>query len=284
MNITRTTLQTLREGASYVQFEHKMQSLYLAGVDIGSMNHSKEFIRGFMESMATVMDRRMKDHVRVIDPITGRKRVFAFMADKVTELHWTGDAVVVMIMSAEGGLQDVFADYLLATGHTGEALMGQIYDETLVKKLGLTPAEIREQCTGTAFDGAYFHLNSPDHLAKRIVENAKRSPATRPELRNLKEWLLCTWDPAHRLELVANDIRVDKLGVDVELDRLFLILRIKNRGAPPPGPPICFRAASPPGPPRSDIYKGEMTHREKVGKGEQPFYAGRGKNVRCTKM
>jgi hypothetical protein len=44
--------------------------------------------------------------------------------------------------------------------------MGQIYDETFIKKLGLTPAEIREQCTGAAFDGANFHLNSPDHLAK----------------------------------------------------------------------------------------------------------------------
>jgi len=33
----------------------------------------------------------------------------------------------------------------------------------------------------------------------------------------MKELLLCTWDPAHRLQLVANDIRVDKLGVDVEL-------------------------------------------------------------------
>ena len=95
--------------------------------------------------------------------------------------------------------------------------MGQIYDETFVKKLGLTPADIREQCTGAAFDGAYFHLNSPDHLAKRMVEQAKGAPATRSEIKNLKEWLLCTWDPAHRLELVANDIRIDKLGVDVEL-------------------------------------------------------------------
>ena len=29
--------------------------------------------------------------------------------------------------------------------------------------------------------------------------------------------MLCTLDPAHRLELVTGDIRVDKLGVDVEL-------------------------------------------------------------------
>ena len=95
--------------------------------------------------------------------------------------------------------------------------MGQIYDETFVKKHGLSPADIREQCTGAALDGAYFHLTSPDHVAKRMVEQAKGVPATRSEIKNLKEWLICTWDPARRLELVANDIRIDKLGVDVEL-------------------------------------------------------------------
>ncbi len=95
--------------------------------------------------------------------------------------------------------------------------MGQIYEETFVNKLDLSPAKIREQCTGAAFNGAYFHLNSPDNLAKRIVEQAKGAPATRSEIRKSVEWLLCTSDPAHQLELVANDIRIDKLGVDVEI-------------------------------------------------------------------
>jgi hypothetical protein len=91
-----------------------------------------------------------------------------------------------------------------------------MYDEISVKKLGLIPAKTREQCTGVTFDGEYFHLNNLDHLAKRIVEQAKGAPATRSEIRNLMvEWLLCTWDPAYRLELVANDIRVNKLNGDV---------------------------------------------------------------------
>jgi hypothetical protein len=154
LNIARTALQTLREGASYVQFEHKLQSLHLAGVDIGSLNHSREFIRHFAESITAVMDWRISEHVRAIDPVTGWKRVFAIMADKVTELHRTGDAIALPIMTEEGELMVVFTDYLLVTCHTGEAVMGQIYDETFVKKLGLSPADIREQYTGAAFDGA----------------------------------------------------------------------------------------------------------------------------------
>jgi len=73
LNIARTALQTLREGASYVQFEHKLQSLHLAGVDIGSINHSREFIRGFVDSMTSVMDQRASDHVYSIEPVTGQK-------------------------------------------------------------------------------------------------------------------------------------------------------------------------------------------------------------------
>jgi hypothetical protein len=134
-----------------VQFEHKLQSLHLADVDIGSLNHSRKFILGFVESMTAVMDKRISDHVRAIDPVTGRKRVFAFMVDKVTELHKTWDLVALLLMTEEGELKAVFANYLLVIGHTREAPMRHINDETFIKKLGLTPAEVREQCTGAAF-------------------------------------------------------------------------------------------------------------------------------------
>jgi hypothetical protein len=52
-----------------------------------------------VDNMITLMDKRIRDHISDIDPIIGRKRVFAFMADKVTELHRRGDAVAVMIMT-----------------------------------------------------------------------------------------------------------------------------------------------------------------------------------------
>ena len=60
-------------------------------------------------------------------------------------------------------------------------------------------------------------MNSPEHLAKLMVEAAKGSPTSRHEIHNRVEWMLCSWDPAHRLELVTKDIRLDKPGLDVEL-------------------------------------------------------------------
>jgi hypothetical protein len=82
------------------------------------MNHSRKLIRGFVDIVTTIMDKRVCEHVRVIDPVTCRKRVFVFMVDKVMELHRTGDAVAVLIISEEGELQVMFADYLLLIGHT----------------------------------------------------------------------------------------------------------------------------------------------------------------------
>ncbi len=72
-----------------------MQSLHLAWVDIGTLNHSREFIRGFVDNMIAMMGMRISEHVRAIDPVIGRKRVLAFMADNVTELHRTWDAAAV---------------------------------------------------------------------------------------------------------------------------------------------------------------------------------------------
>ena len=95
--------------------------------------------------------------------------------------------------------------------------MSEIYEKTSVKKLGLTPEDIRNQCMGGAFDGKYFSLNAPEALAKMMIERAKGTTTTTRETRDLLEWLLCTWDPANRSELVTNDIRVNRHGVDVEL-------------------------------------------------------------------
>ena len=61
--------------------------------------------------------------MRSINPITSRKRVFAFMV-KVAELHRIRDAITRMMEERE--MQALFADYLLVKCITGEALMEQI--------------------------------------------------------------------------------------------------------------------------------------------------------------
>ena len=47
--------------------------------------------------------------------------------------------------------------------------MTDIYDKILVQKLKLGPADFRDQCTGAAFDGQYFHLGCPEVFSRMVV-------------------------------------------------------------------------------------------------------------------
>ena len=111
---------------SYLQLEEKLLRHHLASLDIVSMNDSVKFIQGFVESVEVVMDMRIREHVHAVDDVKGRKRLFAFAADKVIELHMTGDAIGMLIMTKEGEVKPIFIDYLLVTQHTGYALMRKI--------------------------------------------------------------------------------------------------------------------------------------------------------------
>ncbi len=70
LTIARTTLQTMREGCSYLHFEENLHSLHLTSVDIGSLNNSREFIKAFVESMTMVMDRSIERHLHSVDVVT----------------------------------------------------------------------------------------------------------------------------------------------------------------------------------------------------------------------
>jgi hypothetical protein len=102
LSVGRATFQAIREGCSYLQFEEKLLNLHLSGLEIGFMNHSVRFIKGFVDSMTVVMDMRIRDHMHVVDVVIGRKRLFAFAADKVTQLHRTRDAIGMVIMTEDG--------------------------------------------------------------------------------------------------------------------------------------------------------------------------------------
>jgi hypothetical protein len=46
-----------------------LASMHLSGLGNESMNHSVKFIEGFVENVAIVMDRRIRDHILGIDNV-----------------------------------------------------------------------------------------------------------------------------------------------------------------------------------------------------------------------
>jgi hypothetical protein len=116
LSITRTTMQGVREGNRYLLFKERLQSIHLAGLNIGSLNHSRQIITSFVGSMLVVMVQRILRHLHEVYAVAGRKRLFALMADKVTELHTIGDAIAVMVMSEVGELQAIFVTIFWSKG------------------------------------------------------------------------------------------------------------------------------------------------------------------------
>jgi hypothetical protein len=142
LTVGKATLHTLREDCNYLQFEEKLLNLHLDGLDIASINNSVKFIEGFVDNMAIVMDTRIRDYVHSKDHVTRRERLsFAFAGDKVIELHRTGDAIGMFIVTEEGEIKHVFLDYLLVAQHTGYALnTTEIYEEIDVHQEAWTNA------------------------------------------------------------------------------------------------------------------------------------------------
>lgn len=177
---------------------------------MGRFNHSKRFISQMVECMYDECMHRIKTWLHATDEITGKRRVFALTADKVTEQHRTGQAVGLHAFD-QGEIKAVFVDYNLAKDGTGKGLAADLIELTLGEKLGIQgKSQLLEQMVGLAADGAYFTLNTMENVAGYFLDEGG-------DAEKMLHWLLPTWDGAHRLELTLGDVRQDKEGVGVAL-------------------------------------------------------------------
>ena len=152
---------------------------------------------------------RIKGYLNTPDVTTGKPRLFAVTADKVTEQHRTGQAVGLLLFD-EGEVKAIFADYVLALDHSGVGMGDQLSRQCVFGTLGLTPDKALQQFVGFAADGQYFKNNVVEHM----VEAFKKEDV---DVQDMVEWIMPSWDPAHRLELVIGDARKDAEGVGVAL-------------------------------------------------------------------
>lgn len=172
--------------------------------------------------MSHVTTEKHKAFLHSIDKVTGRRRLFAISAVKATERHRTSQPIGIIVLVA-GELKAIFVDCILVKAHSGEALAKDIIEICLImKKLGFSKHQLRQQMTSFAADGQYFALAIAQHIAHLLLkdEHGDGPAFISEEVEYAMQWLLCTWDPAHRLELVLKDVRKDVLSVHEELPEL----------------------------------------------------------------
>lgn len=104
-------LQTVQEHSSQLSFERWLATCTALGVDIGTKNHSKEFVAGFRHAAHECLTESIQSLLRTEDPATGRPPAFATIADKATVRKKTGQMHGLILM-IEGELQSIFLSTL----------------------------------------------------------------------------------------------------------------------------------------------------------------------------
>jgi hypothetical protein len=179
------------------------------GGRVGRFNHSEKFMANMVKSMHQVVIDGINNYLKSTHRATTRKaQVFAATADKVTEQHRTGQAVGVLLFD-QG--ESAFVDYILAKDGTCKGLADELIKGCLLGTLRLTRKELAQQLVGFAADGQYFANNLAEEIAKHLLLEADQNDLE--VVKRMMEWLLCTWDAAHRLELTIGDVRKDKMCV-----------------------------------------------------------------------
>ena len=202
---------TVKEHNSYRSYERRIAYQYAIGTYVGTKNHSREFARGFTNSIYTTTIECIEKTLTTYDPATasplapdGRPPPIASLADKATVARRTGQMHGTLTFFG-GEIVALFLSVLIVSDSTGDGLAAlQVVTYTEGKPLSLAPSALRIQMTGQAYDGQYqgeeqgnlTGLDVPRHFCRRLSLNPK--------------WTMSKWDRAHKIELGMKDVREGK--------------------------------------------------------------------------
>lgn len=191
MRIARLCYAGYQVGTSKRNFEEDVYKSVLNGVDLGDINHSKEFYSDYMPYVSKAVSGRVKIFFESRLEQTGFSPPLNVQADKGTNCHRTRQftSVITIVPESPNLLNVIYLGQPVVKNHDGPGISESISNE-------LTDWGIKgTQVEGGSFDGQYFHLSVPDHLREKM---------------NLSEQFLCTWDPMHKGGVVDSHIREDE--------------------------------------------------------------------------
>ena len=190
MRIARLCYSGYQIGSSKRNFEQEVYKSVLNGVDLGDINHSKQFYSDFMPYVSKEITSKMKTYFESRLDQTGLKPPVNVQDDKGTNCHRTRQftSVVTIVPDSQNLLVVIYLGQPIVKKHDGPGITESISTE--LNAWGIQG----DQVEGGSFDGQYFHLGVPDLLQKQM---------------QLPEQFLCTWDPMHKGGVVDTHIRED---------------------------------------------------------------------------
>ena len=160
----RCIYKGLYTGSSQSHYPEDVAMLAKEGVDVGEMNHSREYAAKFGECLGEVVQTRVIEFLSSPLPQTGLRPPCKVVADKATHKHWSNNltGVLTIVPGADHLIQGIFLDAPRCERSTGDALSEDI--RKTLAKFDVSPCQV----TGLAGDGAYTHCSVGKKLDEKL--------------------------------------------------------------------------------------------------------------------
>ena len=180
LRIARLCYDGYKSGSSKREFEKEVIKAVMNCTDLGNLNHSKNFPERFRGFVAAEVKRRTAKFLNTRLPQTGFLPPVNIQADKGTTVHNTRkfQTVSAFTPESESLISVVYLGQPIVKNHSGDGVATSIVEQLAL--YGIDGSQVE----GGSFDGQYFHLSVPEHLAQKL----KLSPK-----------FICTWDPLHKI-------------------------------------------------------------------------------------
>ena len=190
LRIARLCYDGYKSGSSSRAFESEVMKAVLNDTDLGDLNHSRRFLEKFRSFVASEVKKRTAGFLSTRLPQTGFLPPLNIQADKGTTIHRTRQFTTVSTITpgSDSLISIIYLGQPIVKNHTGEGVADSITVE--LEKYGITGAQVE----GGSFDGQYFNLKVPNHLAQKLDLSSK---------------FFCSWDPLHKIGVVETHIRKD---------------------------------------------------------------------------
>ncbi len=193
LNLTmgRCVYRGILNGDGYTKYPERVMDLQLAGVDVGCKNHGVDFASKFSKVLCDEFKSMLVAELGSSLPATGRPSPISVMADKATPRNRTLQTASAVYLSRTGQVRSI----VLSARRVDQATDGRSLAAHMAEDLRVyIPTEDdAKRIVSLAFDGQYFNLNVPYHLSSNLNLDTNK--------------LICSWDPAHIIELALSDMR-----------------------------------------------------------------------------
>ena len=198
MKLGTMIYRNVKERNSYIKYERDVANAAALGEEVGNINHSTDFAKNVVEAMGEELKIETIKYFNTKLECTDEFPPMSFAADKMTMKHKTGHIMAGITPDigqplSEPLMKPVVLAMLITRLHDGVGIATQMLN---VMELYLW--QVEEQLQSVNTDGQYIKLNVKNHII-----NLRRVLADKIN------WIIFSWDPAHRLNLASNDATKD---------------------------------------------------------------------------